>query len=290
MYFSITMETQKRYEPDNTAVRTALWRAMHVQIDAKPHILEDEVGLQLIAPDTDWRQRIDMHPKATQRLRAAMVGRARFIEDIISEESKKGITQYVLLGAGLDTFAQRRKDIASHLQIFEIDQPDTQAWKQGRLNELGFGIPDNLHFVSVNFETASWWEELLKSGFDLSKPAFVACTGVTLYLSKEAIAEMIFRMSQLAPDSRLAIAFYLPIELLDEEDKFLQQMADKSLREAGTPFVSFLSAPEVMVLAEKFSLKDAQIVTTKAIEQLYFSDRTDNLLPASGEMFLVARV
>ncbi|HVY76485.1 MAG TPA: class I SAM-dependent methyltransferase, partial [Puia sp.] len=154
--------------PDNTAVRTALWRALHVEADAKPHVLEDETGLRLIAPAAGWQQRPDM--KFTKRLRASIVARARFIEDLIIEQSSKRIDQYVILGAGLDTFAQRRPDIASNLRIYEIDQPDTLAWKQQRLIELGFGVPGYLHFVFVNFETSSWWEELLKSGFDIHKP------------------------------------------------------------------------------------------------------------------------
>src|SRR6185312_13716355 len=131
------MEQNKKIaKPDNTAVRTALWRALHVQVDAKPSILEDETGLQLIDPPDDWQQRPDM--KFTKRLRASVVARARFIEDLIIEQSKQEIGQYVILGAGLDTFAQRRQDIASKLQVYEIDQPGTQAWKQQRLIELGF--------------------------------------------------------------------------------------------------------------------------------------------------------
>lgn len=109
--------------PDSSAVRTALWRALHVQIDAKPHILEDEIGLRLIDPADDWQERPDM--KFTKRLRASIVARSRFVEDVITEQSKQGMSQYVILGAGLDTFAVRRPDIASTLQVYEIDQPDT---------------------------------------------------------------------------------------------------------------------------------------------------------------------
>ena len=172
-------------KPDNTAVRTALWRGLHTQVDAKPFIIEDEVGLKLVAPEDGWRERPDM--KYTARLRASIVARARFIEDLIIEQSRQSIGQYIILGAGLDTFAQRRTDIASKLQIYEIDQPDTLAWKQQRLAELGFGMPDHLHFVPVDFEISFWWEELLKTGFDANTPAVVACTGVSLYLTKEAI-------------------------------------------------------------------------------------------------------
>src|ERR1700761_5975367 len=179
------MEQNKKAEPDNTAVRTALWRALHTEVDAAPHIVEDTIGLKLIAPDVNWRERPDMHPQFTKRIRASIVARARFIEDLIIEQSKQGVHQYVILGAGLDSFAQRRVDIASQIQIFEIDQPETQRWKQQRLIELGFNIPEWLHFVPVNFETTAWWGELLKSGFDNSKPAVVVCTGVSIYLTKE---------------------------------------------------------------------------------------------------------
>ena len=260
---------KKITEPDNTAVRTALWRALHVQVDAKPHILEDEIGLKLIAPPHDWQQRPDM--KFTKRLRASIIARARFIEDLIIEQSKQGIGQYVILGAGLDTFAQRRPGIASKLQIYEIDQPVTLAWKQQRLIELGFGIPDYLHFVPVNFETSSWWEQLLKAGFDTSKPAVVACTGVTLYLTKDAIVSTLHQIATIVPGSKLAMTFYLPMELLDEEDKPLQEMAEKGAREAGTPFVSFFAPDEILTLAHEAGFKEAKTISTKDMEQYYFT-------------------
>jgi len=283
------MEQNKRIaEPDNTAVRTALWRAIHLQVDSKPYILEDEIGLKLIDPDEGWQKRPDMDPQFTKRLRASILARARFIEDLIIEESKHGISQYVILGAGLDTFSQRRADVASKLQVYEIDQPDTQTWKQRRLNELGFGIPEWLHFVSVDFETSSWWEQLLKSGFDINKPAVVACTGVSLYLTKDAITATLNQIAKLMSGSKLAMTFYLPMELMDEEDKPLQQIAEKGAREAGTPFVSFYSPSEILTLANKAGFKKAKTISTKDMEERYFTNRADNLLPASGEVFLLA--
>lgn len=272
-------------QPDNTAVRTALWRALHVQADAKPLILDDELGLKLVAPVDGWQERPDM--KYTKRLRASIVARARFIEDLIIEQSKQGIDQYVILGAGLDTFAQRKPDVASKLQIYEIDQPDTLAWKQHRLTELGFVISNSLHFVPVDFETSSWWAELLKAGFNKSKPSVIACTGVTLYLTKEAILSTLQQIATLASGSTLAMTFYLPIELLDEEDKPMQEIADKGARAAGTPFVSFFLPEEIIELAHAAGFHDAKTISTKDMEQLYFAGRTDDLVPASGEVFLV---
>ncbi len=281
-------ESKKTKEPDNTAIRTALWRALHVQIDSKPYIIEDEIGLKLINPPNDWQQRPDM--KFTKRLRASVIARARFIEDLIIEQSKQGVNQYVILGAGLDTFAQRRPDIASKLQIYEIDQADTLYWKQQKLSEIGYSIPNYLHFVPVDFETSSWWNQLLKLGFDINKPAVVTCTGVSLYLTKDTISATLNHISTLALGSKLAMSFYLPMELLDAEDKPMQEIAEKGAREAGTPMVSFFTPNELLTLANKAGFKETTTISTKDIELLYFADRTDNLLPASGEVFLLATI
>lgn len=283
------MEQDKKIaEPDNTAVRVALWRAMHVQLDSAPHIIEDEIGFKLVAPGEEWRQRPDMNPDFTKRLRASMVARARFIEDLVIEQCIRGIGQYVILGAGLDSFAQRRQDIASTLQVFEIDQPATQTWKKQRLTELGFGIPEWLHFVSVDFEISSWWEQLINAGFDNSKRAVIACTGVTLYLTKAAILATLRQLATLAPGSTIAMTFYLPLARLDEEDRFLQEIAEKGARAAGTPFISFFTPEEMLALATGAGFKNAEIVSSKDLDKRYFAGRTDKLSPASGEEFLVA--
>lgn len=275
-------------QPDNTAIRVALWRAFHTQADAEPHILEDTVGLELIAPEEGWQERPDI--KYTQRLRASVVARSRYIEDIITTEIPKGTDQYVILGSGLDTFAQRNPDTASKIQIFEIDQPGTLTWKQKRLSETGFHIPENLHFVPVNFEKSSWWEQLLKAGFNIHKPAVIVCTGVTLYLTKSAIIETLQHMVSLAAGSVVAISFYLPVKLLEKEDQPMQEMANKGAQQSGTPFISFFSPEEVIAIAKESGLNNTDLVSTEDIKDLYFKNRTDGLSPASGEFFLLARI
>lgn len=192
--------------PDSTAVRVALWRAIHVQVDPLPHVLEDEIGLRLVAPDEDWRSRPDMDPHATRQFRASIVARSRFIEDLVVEQAGDGVDQYVILGAGLDTFAQRRPEIASRLTVFEIDKPDPQAWKRERLIELGFGIPEWLRFVPVDFEAGdAWWQRLADAG----RPALVASTGVSMYLTKDAIAATLRQAAALASGSTFAVTFLL---------------------------------------------------------------------------------
>lgn len=143
--------------PDSTAARVALWRALHVELDAPPHVLTDEIGLQLLAPAPGWQQRGDMDPQFTRPFRASIVARARFIEDLVAEQAASGVRQYVILGAGLDSFVQRRPDMASRVTVFEVDQPAPQRWKQRRLVELGFGVPDWLRFVPVDFEAKQSW-------------------------------------------------------------------------------------------------------------------------------------
>jgi methyltransferase (TIGR00027 family) len=283
------MHDARSAAPDSTAVRVALWRAMHVEVDPPPHVLEDELGLELAAPDDGWRRRPDMDPLATSGYRAGIVARARFIEELVTEQAGHGVAQYVVLGAGLDTFAQRRPEIASHLRVFEVDQPGPQAWKRQRLIELGFGIPEWLRLVPVDFEAdASWWERLAAAGFDTSRPAVVASTGVTMYLTRDAIAATLRQIATLAPGSTLAVTFMLPLELLDPEERPQQHAVQKSARAAGTPFLSFFSPPEILALARDAGFTQAQHVSAADLIQRYFTGRTDGLRPSSGEAFLVA--
>jgi methyltransferase (TIGR00027 family) len=276
--------------PDSTAVRVALWRAMHVQVDPPPHVIEDEIGLQLVAPDEGWRRRPDMDPHATSLFRASIVARARFIEDLVLEQAGRGVRQYVILGAGLDTFAQRRPEIASRLLVFEVDQPGPQSWKRQRLIELGFGIPENLRLVPVDFEAGDlWWQRLTAAGFDAGQPAVVVSTGVSMYLTKDAIAATIRQAAALAPGSTLAMTFLLPLELADAEVRPGLQMAEKGARASGTPFISFFTPTEVLTMAREAGFREVEHVSAAALAQRYFAGRTDGLRPPNNaEELLVA--
>jgi methyltransferase (TIGR00027 family) len=283
------MDDARTAAPDGTAVRVALWRALHVEVDPPPHVLEDELGLRLGAPDDGWRRRPDMDPLATSGFRAGIVARARFIEDLVAEQAGHGVAQYVILGAGLDTFAQRSPEIAARLRVFEVDQPGAEAWKRRRLIELGFGIPDWLRLVPVDFEAGdSWWERLAAAGFDPGRPAVVASTGVAMYLTRDAIAATMRQVAALAPGSTLAMTFILPAELARPEERAQLQAVEKSARASGTPFVSFFSPPEMLALAREAGFRQVQHVSAAELTQRYFTGRTDGLRPSSGEAFLVA--
>ena len=277
---------------DSTAVRTALWRALHVLSDASPHVLSDEVGLRLAAPPDGWRDRPDMDPVGTSGFRAGMVARARFIEDLVDEQAGRGVDpvdQYVLLGAGLDTFAQRRPELAARLRVFEVDQPAAVAWKRQRLVELGYGIPSWLRLVPVDFEAgASWWDQLAAAGFDAGRPAVVASTGVSMYLTRDAVAATLRQVAALAPGSTLAMTFLLPAELVPLEEREVHRAVDAAARAAGTPFVSYFSPAEMLALATEAGFAPVRHVAAADLTERYFAGRSDGLRPASAESFLVA--
>jgi methyltransferase (TIGR00027 family) len=278
----------EEFVPDSTAVRTALWRAMHVLVDDPPPVLDDQIGLQLAAPDDEWRSRPDMEPVFTAGFRAAIVARARFIEDLVEEQADRGVVQYVLLGAGLDTFAQRRPEIASRLRVFEVDRPGPQAWKRQRLIDLGFGVPEWLRLVPVDFEADSWWDELAMAGFDPRQPAVVASTGVSMYLTREANEATLRQIAAFAPGSTLAMTFILPLELLDQQDRRGLEMAMNGARASGTPFLSFFSPKEMLAQADDAGFPRAQHVPLSELAAKYFADRTDGFRPSAGEDLLLA--
>jgi len=274
--------------PDNTAIRVALWRALHLEVDAPPHVLADDVGLRLVAPERGWRQRPDMDPAFTAGFRAAIVARARFIEDLVESQAQRGVGQYVILGAGLDTFAQRRADLGGRVQVFEVDQPLTQEWKRGRLAELGYGLPGYLHFAPSNFEGESWWEDLIAAGFNSGAPAVVASTGVTMYLTKEANATALRRLARLAHGSTLAMSFLLPKELLAPEDRHGLEIAQRGAAASGTPFLSFFRPDEMLALAREAGFLTAVHESSADHNARYFAGRTDGLRSSTGEDVLVA--
>ncbi|MDX1812605.1 MAG: class I SAM-dependent methyltransferase [Gammaproteobacteria bacterium] len=283
------MQNKNIIEPDDTAVRTALWRALHLEVDSPPHVFNDEMGLQLVAPDEGWQKRPDMS-EFTRPFRASILARARFVEDLVLDKVVQGVGQYVILGAGLDTFAQRRPETAAKLRVFEVDKPGPQQWKRQRLIELGFGIPSNLRLVPVDFEVGEpWLQQLTESGFEKRKPAIVASTGVSMYLTKEAITETLRQVAAFASGSTFVMSFLLPVEMLDADIRFGVERAIEGARANGTPFISFFTPNEMLELARCAGFKKAEHISAEQLAERYFANRTDGLRPPrNSEELLVA--
>jgi methyltransferase (TIGR00027 family) len=284
------MSFKPEAQPDDTAVRVALWRALHLEADPLPHVFEDAVGLELVCPDEGWRKRPDMSP-FTRPFRASILARARFVEDLVVDEVGRGVDQYVILGAGLDTFAQRRPELGARMRVFEIDQPGPQAWKLQRLKQIGCGVPSFLRFVPVDFEAGEEWRErLTASGFEPGKPAVVASTGVSMYLTKDAIAATLRQIASLAPGTTLVMSFMLPISMADPDVRPGIERAAAGARANGTPFVSFFMPADMLSLARDAGFRDVQHVSAATLAERYFAGRTDGLRPPNNsEELLVAR-
>ena len=279
----------KSIAPDSTAVRVALWRALHTEADQPPHIFEDVIGLKLIGPDDSWRARPDMSP-FTRPFRASIIARARFIEDLVAEKATQGISQYVILGAGLDTFAQRKNELAKKLVVFEIDKSGPQEWKRQRLIELGYGIPPFLKFVPVDFETSdAWWKQMVASGYDTKQPAIITSTGVSMYLSKEATLKTLTQIAAFAKGTTFVMSFLLPVEMADPDVRPGIERAIAGAKASGTPFISFFMPSEILAMASEAGFKNVQHVSAAMLAQRYFAGRSDGLRPPNNaEELLVA--
>lgn len=274
-------------EPDSSAVRTALWRALHLTVDPPPHLIEDAIGLDLAAPENGWEERGDMHPEGTAPYRLAIVARTRFVEDLLLDAS---IGQYVLLGAGLDTFAQRHHERAESIEVYEIDQPGPQEWKRRRLVETGVGIADNLHLVPVDFEAGDdWWTHLVDAGFDPASPALVSSSGVSMYLSAEANAATLQQLAQLGAGSTVAMTFMVPFDLLDDADRPGLEAAAQGAAASGTPWLSFYRPDEMVALAESAGFAEATVMPTEDIVARFADEGFEPARVSGGEAMLLAR-
>jgi methyltransferase (TIGR00027 family) len=272
-------------EANSTAVRTALWRVLHVLIDEPPYVLDDRLGLRIIgaADDGDWRQRPDMDPGGTRSSRSSIVARARAIEDIVTSS---GARQYVVLGAGLDTFAQRSTGTT---RVFEVDAPATQAWKRRRLADLGLLEPGRLCLVPVDFEAGqSWLAEVVAAGLDPAIPAVVSMLGVTMYLTRAAISATLRAAASLAPGSVLVFSYSLPVEMAPPEIRPVLTAAAAGAAASGHPWLSLLAPDEAASLARAAGFGDVRIVTSADLHDRYFAGRRDGLSPVGGEDLVIA--
>jgi methyltransferase (TIGR00027 family) len=277
--------------PDSTAVRVALWRALHLEVDEAPHVITDDVGLRLAQPEPGWRTRGDMSPAGTAAFRASIVARARFIDDLMCARVVDGVEQYVVLGAGLDTFAQRHPELTDTLRIYEVDQPGTQAWKRRRLIEEGYPLHKGLRLVPVDFETGqSWWEALLANGFDAARTAVVSSTGVSMYLTREATETTLRQVAALAPGSEFAMTFMLPLDLVDPAERPMQANVEQAARGSGTPFLSHYAPDEMVEMCRAAGFSAVRHVGPQDLIDRYFVGRTDGLRPPTAEQLVVATV
>jgi methyltransferase (TIGR00027 family) len=193
-----------------TALGVARLRAAHQLLDGATKILDDPISLRLLGPDTEARIRAEIarfEAEPSQALRAHVVLRSRFAEDRLALGAARGVSQCVILGAGLDTFAYRQPRWAAGLQIFEIDHAASQAVKRSMLRDAGIEIPANVHFGAVDFEREPLIDALSRSNVSLEQKTFFSWLGVTMYLHEDAIDAVLRTVAQFPPDSEIVFTF-----------------------------------------------------------------------------------
>lgn len=262
------------------AQRGAIKRAEHQLLD-HPKVLNDPLALRIIGKDSDSIMEAEILQSEASPLlpclRAATVVRSRFVEDKLDLGVRRGVDQYVILGAGLDTFAYRKPYPESLLHVFEVDHPMTQAWKRDRLEEAGITPPGDLTFVPVDFETQTLMEGLRDAGYDPDKSTFFSMLGVTPYLTMEAVMATL-RLIALAPEGSEIVFDYLirPSLLNSDQRLFFERFAQK-VASAGEPWQTFFD-PEML----KQDLRAMGYGYVKdngpdEIDVLYFKNRKDGL-------------
>ena len=231
--------------PSRTALRVALRRAAHQLYDS-PIVFHDPIAVPILGSEylpEVHRTATKLHKPFSVALRAFLVARSRYAEDLLAQAVTNGITQYVLLGAGLDTFAYRNPH--PNLHVFEVDHPATQAWKRDLLHQSGIPIPPNLTYAPVDFEHQSLPTQLLAAGFNPHAPTLFASLGVVPYLTLPAFRATINFIATQPPGTGVVLDYGQPRRVLP----FFEQLAHDSLASrvalAGEPFQLFFTPAEI---------------------------------------------
>ncbi len=189
--------------------------------------------------------RANVTPDRLHAFQAWSAVRSRFVEDFVESAVAAGVSQYVMLGAGIDSFAYRHTDLLERLTIFEVDHLFSQAWKRHRLDELHIPLPHNVVFAAVDFETQSLRDALKASGFALDQRAVVSWIGVTMYLAREAIDATLDSVASCAPGTGIVLTYDQPPNVLDEKGRALLADVSGTAANYGEPFVSLFRRDEI---------------------------------------------
>jgi len=267
-----------------TALRVAIRRAAHQTAD-RPLVLDDPIAVRLIGPGFDRDMERAMH-KVARDFRLFMAARSRYAEDRLAAAVAAGVTQYVVLGAGLDTFAYRNP--FPSLRVFEVDFPATQEWKRALLAEAGIALPDSLVFVPLDFEHRTLAEGLAEAGFDGAKKAFFGWLGVAPYLTREAFRSTLDAIAQLPSGSGVSFDYAFPPETLSPRRRRVFEGLAGRVAAAGEPFRLFFTPEEMETEVRRAGFQLREQVDSDGLNELYFQNRADGLrLSKSGLGMLV---
>jgi methyltransferase (TIGR00027 family) len=265
--------------PSATAQRVAMRRAAHQILDS-PRVLDDPIALPILGPEVAAQlesERGKSDSYAARSLRAFMVARSRYAEDELARAIVRGASQYVILGAGLDTFAYRNSHSESVLRVFEVDHPATQAWKLKRLATAGIAIPASATFAPVDFERQSLSDGLERANFRRDAVTFFSWLGVTPYLTREAMTATLTFIASMPKGSGVVFDYAVPRSSLNWLGRLAFDRLASRVAAAGEPFQLFFEPQALAEQLRGMGFQSVEDLGTEEMNARYFKSRSDNL-------------
>ena len=265
--------------PSATAYRVAMARAAHQILD-QPLVLDDPLALRIVGAGAEASIRSDprRHQSGFGRaLRSFLVARSRCAEDSLAAAVAGGVDQYVLLGAGLDTFAYRNPYPEGTLRVFEVDFPSTQAWKRRLLAAAGIPVPPSLTFVPVDFETQTLAERLQLCGFRADRPACFSWLGVSMYLTREVVLSTLAFVAQRPPGSSITFDYMLPPRTLPFVRRLAFYWLARRVAAAGEPWRTWFDSAELARELRGLGFTRLEDLDSEALNARYFAGRAHRL-------------
>jgi methyltransferase (TIGR00027 family) len=268
-------------QSSQTALTAAAARAAHLIVDSAPAIFADTLAEKLLGDQAE--ELLGYHRAhgghiVLSSARTQVLCRSRYTEDRLAESVRRGVRQYVILGAGLDTFAYRSNP-ADQVRVFEVDHPATQQWKRQRLSAAKVPVPEGVAYISVDFEADSLVDRLVDGGFDLSRPAFVSWLGVTMYLTHAAIAETLAAVGRFASGTEIIVDYMVPENLRDTNGRTYVELVMPVAAQSGEPWLTFLTPHEVSALLTGQGFERIAHVRQRDMLDAALWDRSDSLQP-----------
>lgn len=277
-------------QPSLTAERVAIRRAAHQLLD-RPIVFEDPLALRVLGEE--GAAAVRAHPERLggrllgSRLRAFLAVRSRVAEDALAEASDRGVRRYVVLGAGLDTFAYRNP--YPNLHVVEVDHPATQTWKRERLAAAGIEVPAGVTFAPVDFATESLTEALYRIGVDPGQRTFFSWLGVTPYLESEtALATLLQIAPFAAAGGGVVFDYAVPPSSLGPLERAAFEALAARVAAAGEPFRGFFDPADLEERMLAMGFHDIRDLTGEEMNRIFFSNRTDGLEVAGRGHILTA--
>ena len=284
-------------KPSRTATIAAINRAAHLFLDGEPKILRDELALGLSGMPNEEEIRAllsrveseisqQFGPEIGKAMwpgyRGLVLARNRYTEDELETAIRNGVSQYVILGAGLDSFAYRRRDLENVLNVFEVDYPTTQQWKKSRIQELGVSFPTNLTFIPLDLEKHTLSEVLRIGGYRADLPAFFSLLGVTQYLTEKAIFEILQEVVRGAPGTGIVFEYVLIDSLLTEKNKKIVDIHKRNSVNSGETWLSQFNPIDLANRVKQLGFLSVSDFGSEEAKDAYFTGRTDLLAEPRG--------